>query len=149
MNRPDWKIQGAGCPTGSGTIREMERDMTGMPEKFRDLAGNYQVQVIQMRHIPKEALEEMQSDLKYVLGLMKCAGCRKSYVDYINSHREFFSHIPRSAVDVIDACIHMKEMTQYLQFTDKGRGEEEADPLFQQELFQEYGIKGGFGSGCR
>lgn len=79
-----------------------------------------------MRFIPECELEQMDSDLKYVLGLMKCAGSRKKYEQYIMSHREYFSHLPRSAADVLDVCMNIHDVRKYLVYT-KGEKEEEAD----------------------
>ena len=43
--------------------------------------------------------------MKYVLGIMKHTKSSKKYEMYIRENREYFLRIPKSAVDVIDACI--------------------------------------------
>ena len=94
---------------------------------------DYRVHLIHMRSIPDPELEKMGSDLKYVLGLMKRTGSKKKYVEYIQKNREYFSRIPKSAVDVIDACTNIKNIREHLQFQDAQitrSGEEEADMCY-------------------
>lgn len=94
----------------------MMADMGTLPKKIQQLAGDYKVHLIQMRFIPDEDLAKMNSDLKYVLGIMKCTGSRKRYEDYIYRNREFFSRISKSAVDVIDTCTSIKDITGSLTY---------------------------------
>lgn len=103
-------------------------DMGKLPKDLREQFVDYRVNLIHMRSIPEEALQKMDSDLKYVLGIMKCTGSRKKYEEYILNNREYFSRIPRSAVDVIDVCTSIKNIRAHLQFTtDQENGEETAD----------------------
>lgn len=108
------------------TLGEMTKLRT-LPLKLCELFGDYRVHLISMRSIPEEALSEMDSDLKYVLGLMKRTGSRKKYEEFILKNREYFSRIPKSALDVIDVCTNIGNVRKYLQFESNGRGEEEAD----------------------
>ena len=98
-----------------------------LPLKLCQLFGDYRVHLVSMRSIPEEALGKMDSDLKYVLGLMKCTGSRKKYEAFILENREYFSRIPKSAVDVIDVCTNIGNIRKYLQFEKNETGEEEAD----------------------
>ncbi len=98
-----------------------------LPLKLCQLFGDYRVHLISMRSIPEEALREMDSDLKYVLGLMKRTRSRKKYETFILENREYFSRIPKSAIDVIDVCTNIGNIRKYLQFETNERGEEEAD----------------------
>lgn len=110
------------------SLREMMEDISGLPLKLQQLAGDYKAHIIHMRRIPEEALQEMDSDLKYVLGLMKLSASPKKYKAYIQANREFFSRIPRSAFDVIDACTNIKDIKEHLEFHTYEEGkEEEAD----------------------
>lgn len=102
-------------------------DMGRLPEPLRELFQNHCVHLIHMRHIPDEALERMDSDLKYVLGIMKRAKSKKQYVRYIWDNREYFSRIPKSAMDVIDVCTNIKGLREHMQFKMNEEGEEEAD----------------------
>ena len=69
----------------------------------------------------------MDSDLKYVLGIMKCSESRKKYERYIWENREYFSRIPKSALDVIDVCTNIKGLKEHMQFRVNKDGEEEAE----------------------
>lgn len=109
-------------------LRDMMEDMAALPEKLRELAGEYRVHLVPMQDIPDESLREMDSDLKYVLGIMKCTGSKKRYEGYILEHQGFFRRIPKSAVDVIDACTNIKDIRETLEYTlNPETGEEEAD----------------------
>ena len=107
------------------------RDMTDqerLPEELKGLFGDYRVNLIYMRQIPEEALREMDSDLKYVLGLMKRTGSSKKYEAYIRENSEFFSRIPKSAFDVIDVCTRIKGIRNCMKFEQNQEdGEEEGD----------------------
>lgn len=103
-------------------------DIAKLPKELQEKFVDYRVNLIHMRSIPDEALQEMDSDLKYVLGLMKRTGSKKAYGEYIRHNREYFSRIPRSAVDVINVCTNIKNMEKYLYFTKSQEdGEETAD----------------------
>ena len=113
---------------GPLSLRGMMRDMTGLPLKLRRLAGDYRVHLISMRLIPEKDLYKMDSDLKYVLGIMKHTTSRKRYEKYIRENRDYFSRIPKSAVDVIDACTNIKDIRNCLQYAlNEKSGEEETD----------------------
>ena len=108
-------------------------DMAMLPEELRQLFEDYKIHLIPMRSIPETELEKMDSDLKYVLGLMRRTSSRKKYVEYIQKNWEYFSRIPKSAVDVIDACTNIKNIRKYLRFQDAQgtqSGEEEADMCY-------------------
>lgn len=102
-------------------------DMRLLPEPLRELFQDHHMHLIHMRHIPDEALEKMDSDLKYVLGIIKRAGSRERYERYIWDNCEYFSRIPKSAMDVIDVCTNIKGLRERMQFRMNEDGEEEAD----------------------
>lgn len=109
-------------------LKDMMGDFSFLPEKLRNLVGNYEVHLISMRSIPEEKLQEMDSDLKYVLGIMKCTRSRKRYEKYILENKEFFCRISKSAVDVIDTCTNIKDIRKTLVFVlNPATGEEEGD----------------------
>lgn len=102
--------------------------MSLLPRKIRRLVGNYRTAVISMRAIPDEDLDRMDSDLKYVLGILKCTGSRKGFERYILENREYFSRIPKSAVDVIDVFTNVRDIRNRLQYEwNQEIGEEETD----------------------
>ena len=109
------------------SLRDMIKDMGKFPERMRLLAGDYKVCVIQMRYISDADLQKMDSDLKYVLGIMKCTGSRKKYESFIQENSEYFSRIPKSAADVIDVCTNIKDIRSHLRFAVNQGNEEEAN----------------------
>lgn len=106
------------------------KDMVKFPivsAKIERLFADYGIHMIDMRSIPDEALEVMNSDLKYVLGLIKCGNSKKKYIEYVQKHRDFFQKIPKSAVDVINVCTSMGKLNEVLNFAQTEDGEERAD----------------------
>lgn len=113
---------------GPKTLKGMMRDMSPMPRRLRRLVGDYRTAMIPMRSIPDEDLRRMGSDLKYVLGILKCTSSRKQYEQYILENREYFARIPRSAVDVIDVFTNIGDIRSRLQYEwNQDNGEEETD----------------------
>lgn len=113
---------------GPLSLRDMLENFEALPRKLRSLSGDYKVHLIHMRSIPESELEKMSSDLKYVLGIMKCTRSKRKYEEFIRKNRDYFSHIPRSAVDVIDVCTGIRDIMNCLEFTmNPESGEEEAD----------------------
>lgn len=108
------------------SLGEMTR-IRELPLKLCELFGDYRVHLIQMREIPEAELAKMDSDLKYVLGIMKCTRSRKKFEAYIWKNREYFSRIPKSAADVIDVCTNIKDVMSRLHFVKNEENEEEAD----------------------
>ena len=113
---------------GPKTLKGMMVDMSLLPRKIRRLVGNYRIAVIPMRAIPEEDLERMDSDLKYVLGILKCTASRKRFERYILENREYFSKVPKSAVDVIDIFTNVSDIRNRLQYVwNQEIGEEETN----------------------
>ena len=106
-------------------LRDM-LDETGLPNIMEELVEDYHIHLINMRAIPDEELEKMDSDLKYVLGLLKRTGARKKYQEYIRQNQEFFKRIPKSALDVLLICMNGKRIENYIQYTN-GEETEEID----------------------
>lgn len=130
------------------SLREMMWDISALPERIRRLIGDYRVHLIPMRFIPEKDIREMNSDLKYVLGIMRRTGSRKQYEKYIEENREYFSRIPRSAVDVIDACTNIKDIKRSLCYTlNSESGEEETDMCKALEDIKRNALKKGIKQG--
>ncbi len=108
-------------------LRDM-MNLNFLPDKLVQLVGDYKVHLISMRSIKEEDLEKMNSDLKYVLGILRHSDSRKEYVNYVFRNRDFFRRIPRSALDVIDVCTKIKNLRKYISYADNPeKGEEVAD----------------------
>lgn len=87
----------------------------GLPDNTVSLLNDYKVNLIHVREIPDEELEKMESDFKYVVGLLKRTKDKKEYKKYIVENKEYFSRMPRSAVEVIDACVGISRMKVLFQ----------------------------------
>ena len=109
-------------------LRDMMEDISLLPAKLQALIEDYKIHLISMRDISEEDLQKMDSDLKYVLGIMKHTKSRRRYEGYILENRDFFGRIPKSAVDVIDSCTNIKDFKARMKFVlNPETGEEEAD----------------------
>ena len=132
------------------TLRDMMTDTRQLPGKLGRLTGNYNVHIISMRFIPEDSLQKMDSDLKYVLGIMKCTASRKRYEKFILENRDYFSRIPRSAVDVIDTCTNIKDFIASLQYVfNQETGEEETDLCKALKDIKKHEKKKGFKQGVK
>jgi hypothetical protein len=105
-------------------LRDM-LDISALPEGLQNLVGDYPVHLIHMRSIPDEDLEKMDSDLKYVLGMLKCSSSKRKYQAFIEKNKDYFRRIPRSAVDVLDVFMNIKGVMQYLQYIENEENDEE------------------------
>lgn len=132
------------------SLREMMEDYSELPLTLRRLVGDYKIHVIHMRRIPEAALRNMDSDLKYVLGLMKRSDSPGEYGRYIRENRDFFIRIPKSAFDVIDACTNIKNIREHLTFRKSQDGqEEEADMCKALDEIQKNAEKKGMKQGIK
>lgn len=130
--------------TGPLCLKDMSADISALPEKLQDLAGDYRVHLISMRNIPEKDLQKMDSDLKYVLGILNRTASAKQYRKYIQDNRAYFSRIPRSAVHVIDSCTNIKKFRDCLQYQwNQDSGEEEADMCKALDDIEKYAMKKG------
>lgn len=135
---------------GPLSLRDMMRNVDVLPVKIRRLVGDYHVHIVAMRFISEEDLQKMDSDLKYVLGIMKHTASPKQYERYIWENREYFSRIPRNAVDVIDVCTNIKDFRGCLQYTlNPESGEEETDMCKALEDIKKDAMKKGVKQGVR
>lgn len=106
------------------------RDMIGesnIPTDMKKLFKDYKVYLIHVRFIPDKLLNKMDSDLRYVLGLIKREGNKEKCKKYIMDNKTFFSNIPQSAMDVLNVYMNMKEITGSKEYISKINGEEYVD----------------------
>ncbi len=135
---------------GPRSLKGMMGDMSSMPYRLRQLVGNCRAVIIPMRSIPDGDLDRMGSDLKYVLGILKCTSSRKRYERYILENREYFSRMPKSAVDVIDVFTGIGDIKSRLEYVVNGEnGEEEADMCKALEDIKKHEMEKGIKAGRR
>ena len=153
---PPWGKENMGAPNNAlkaymsrpDRIRSVLEYYLG--EKLQDLAGDYRVHLVSMRNIPEKELQKMDSDLKYVLGILNRTASAKQYRKYIQDNRAYFSRIPRSAVDVIDSCTNIKKFRDCLQYQwNQDSGEEEADMCKALDDIEKYAMKKGIKQGTK
>lgn len=131
-------------------LRDMMGSIEGLPEKLQRLAGDYQAHIVCMREIPEEDIQKMDSDLRYVLGILKRTASPKQYKEYIRENRAYFSRIPKSAVDVIDACTNIKNITEKLEYTLNAKTrEEETDMCKALDEIERNAVKRGLKRGVK
>lgn len=130
------------------SIKEMMNE-DFLPQEMRKLFRDYKVYLIHMRSIPEEALNQMDSDLKYVLGLLKRAGNKKRYEKYIIENEEFFSRVTKSAMDVLKIYMNIPDIMQRVTYIKNTEGEECADMCKALEGIKEDAEKKGRREGKR
>lgn len=96
------------------SLTHMMAHMGTLPKKMQLLAGDYRVHLVQMRLIADEDLRKMDSDLKYVLGIMKCipekdmkttfTGTKNSSARFPKAH--WMSLKPSQALKTLQAASH-------------------------------------------
>ena len=99
-------------------------NLDAVPDNMRRFFQNYKMNLITMRDIPDSELEKMNSDLKYVLGILKRSESAKEYTEFIRKNSNYFSRIPKSAADVIAAYTDIEDFEKYLVSETKEKGEE-------------------------
>lgn len=65
-------------------------NVDAIPDDVEILLNDYKINVIAVREIPDEALEQMNSDVKYVVGALKRSENQEEYRRYIEQNKEFF-----------------------------------------------------------
>nr|WP_300659325.1 hypothetical protein [uncultured Acetatifactor sp.] len=131
-------------------LKDMMGNMGRLPEKLQRLAGDYPVHMVCMRGIPDEDIQKMDSDLRYVLGIMKRTASPKQYKEYIRKNGAYFSRMPKSAVDVIDACTNIKNITEKLEYTlNAETREEETDMCKALDEIEKNAVKRGLKKGVK
>ena len=98
-------------------------DMDVIPGQMRRLFNDYRVHTVCMRAIADEDLEKMQSDMKYVVGMLKRTERGKNYQQYILEHADYFEKMPVDAYEVIRVCANIREFEKQLIIL-KENGEE-------------------------
>lgn len=101
-----------------------------------------EIEEIQQQNVVSVVHYTEEDDLKYVLGLLKRAGSRKRCKDYINQHKEYFCHLPKSAADVLDVCMNIPNVKKHFVYKD-GEMEEETDMCKAFDDWEKYAIKEG------
>lgn len=92
----------------------------------------------------------MNSDLKYVLGLMKCADSQDEYKQYIRENQGYFRKVPKSAMDVLRVCMNIGRMKQFLEYTKRADAqEEETDMCKAMEMIEKEAKRQGVKQGVK
>ncbi len=79
---------------------EREEDM----EVVKSFVANYKVNLVDVSRI--EDLSVYHSDLKEVLGMVKCRGSKEKLLEYANKNREFFEAVDYETVNALGVMIH-------------------------------------------
>lgn len=130
-----------------GLLKPIKRG--GSPGQIRQAGHSVRARQ-HMRAISDEDLGKMDSDLKYVLGILKCTASRKRYERYIMENREYFSKIPKTAVDVIDVFTNIGDIRDRLQYVrNQESGEEETDVCKALEDIKKHEMEKGVREGLK
>lgn len=86
---------------GPRSLHEM-LDFTGMSEELVKIIPDYKMLILQPSCYDEIPDNELNSTLPIVMGLLKCAGSKTEFQNYINDHAERFRNLPKDAVEVIN-----------------------------------------------
>ncbi len=117
-----WGKEAGYMPVSLGDMMDMEV----MPGQIKKLFNDYKVHIVRMRAIVDEDLEKMQSDLKYVVGVLKRTEKGKNYQQFMLQHADYFERMPVDAYEVIRVCANIREFDNQFILQEKN-GEERVD----------------------
>ncbi len=112
---------------------ENEEDMSAVKE----FVANYKINLVSIEDI--DDLSLYHSDLKEVLGFVKCRDSKKALLDYANSHKEFFESVDYETVNAIGAMVQGGE--KYVKMIKAGKKEEKTNMCKALEDLWEDGVK--------
>ncbi|MCM1468094.1 MAG: Rpn family recombination-promoting nuclease/putative transposase [Alistipes sp.] len=107
------------------TLMDMQ-DMENVPEELKPFFNDYHVNLVAVRGIPDWELDKMQSDIGYVIGMIKHSQSLSELKEYVESHKEGFRHFSKSAMDVVDVCAGIRALKEVIRYQEN-EGKEECD----------------------
>lgn len=102
------------------------QDIGHLPEEIKPFLSEYRINVIELREIPDEELDKMESDIGCVIGIIKHSRSLQELKIYIEKRKEKFMRFSKSAADVIDACVGIRALRELMKF-QKSEEEEEGN----------------------
>ena len=91
---------------GPKSLHEM-LDFTGIPEKMKKRIPDYEMILLQPADYIEIGDSELKSSLSIVMGLLKRAGSKSEFKDYIDEHSEIFKKLSDNAAVVINEYCNM------------------------------------------
>ncbi len=101
-------------------------DMEWIPKHFMSMFSDYEVHTLSMLEIPDEVLWKMESDIKYVVGVLKRTGAGRRYEQFILENKDYFERMPSDAYEVIRVCANIRGIEKYLE-SKEDNGKERVD----------------------
>ena len=86
---------------------------------LRNLVGDYQLQVLDVRHMEEALIDGMQTDLKHLFKLVRCSEDSEALLEYIRNNREELDNLDE---DIFEAAAAIGEMKQLQEITEKTEG---------------------------
>ena len=83
-------------------------DMNGYSERMKRFVSDYQMQLLDVRRY--KALENFQTDLKYVFGFLQKEQDKYALKMYLQENEEEFTRLSEEAYDMISIFSHSKEL---------------------------------------
>lgn len=106
------------------------QDIRNLPKELEGFLSEYRINIVSLREIPDEELDKMESDIGCVIGLIKHSQSQQELRNYIEEHKENFTHFSKSAADVVDACVGIRGLRELIKF-QKSEGREEEGNMCQ------------------
>ncbi|MBQ8815358.1 MAG: hypothetical protein IJZ85_12785 [Lachnospiraceae bacterium] len=82
--------------------------MDSLPTQIREQVADYPMKLLEVRKY--QNLDDFQTDIKYVFGVLQNTGSSKGLKQYVEANREQFENLEEDAYDVISMMSHSKEL---------------------------------------
>jgi len=114
-------------------------------EAIKEFVANYKVKLVDVSNI--KDLSVYQSDLREVLGFVRCRENRTALLEYANANKEFFEAVDYETVNAIGAMVQGGE--KYIKMIKDSEKEEKVNMCRALEDLWEDGVKTGEERGIR
>ncbi len=108
-------------------------------DSIKEFVANYKVKLVDVSRI--KDLSIYQSDLREVLGLVRCRENSKEMFDYANANKDFFESVDYETVNAIGAMVQGGE--KYVKMIKDSKKEEKVNMCKALEDLWEDGVKTG------
>ena len=125
---------------GSRDLHEMifGKDMGRREEYLRKYIPNYRINLVDAERIPN--IEMFQTDLQYVLGMIKCRGEKRKILDYVDANRSYFQQMNRDSYQALGVFLNSDKWLKGIELSEK-KGEADVCKALE-EIYEDGKMEG-------
>ena len=118
------------------------RDLHGMifgenlgrrEEYLRKYIPNYRINLVDAERIPD--IKIFQTDLQYVLGMIKCRGEKRKILDYVDANRSYFQQMNRDSYQALGVFLNSDKWMKGIELSEE-KGEADVCKALE-EIFED------------